>query len=64
MNTGTFDNFELPILKFICVIVADEFEIGDEELTVFLLNQTFHEGVSDEEELFILSHTENNNDLP
>lgn len=46
------------------VIVADKFEIGDKELTVILLSQTFHEGVSDEDELFILFHTEDNNDRP
>ena len=43
------------------VNVADEFEIGEEEMAVFLLLQAFDEGVVDEEEFFLLLHTEHNN---
>ena len=35
---------------------ADEFEIGEEDIAVFLLNQVFDEGVLEEEEYFILLH--------
>lgn len=41
--------------------VADEFEVGEEEMVVFLRNKTSDEDVWDEEEFFILFHAEDNN---
>ena len=46
------------------VNIADEFEIGEEEMAVFLLHQAFDEGALDEEEFFLLLHTEDNNNRP
>ena len=43
------------------VSVAAEFEIGKEEVTVFLLNQAFDEGMLDEEKFLYCLHAENNN---
>ena len=41
--------------------VADEFEIGKEKVSVFLLSQTFDESVLDEVNFFLLLHAQKNN---
>lgn len=41
--------------------VADQFEIGEEEMTVFLLNQAFGEGMLDKEDILISLHAEYGN---
>ena len=41
--------------------IADKLEIGKDEMAVFLLNETFGEGVLDEEEYFTLLHAEYHN---
>ena len=40
--------------------IADEFEIGEHEITVFLLNQAFGEGILDKWAYFTLLHAEYN----
>ena len=44
--------------------MADEFEIGKEEIVVFLLNQTFDESVLEKVEFFILLHAKKNINRP
>ena len=43
-------NTEIKVMAEANVNVADEFEIGKEDIAVFLLNQVFDEGVLEEEE--------------
>ena len=55
LSTETFlelqtSNTEIKVMAEANVNVADEFEIGEEDIAVFLLNQVFDEGVLEEEE--------------
>ena len=45
------------------VNVADEFEIGEEEMAIFL-NQAFDEGVLNQEGFLILLHAKDNKNWP
>ena len=44
--------------------VAEEFEVGTDEISVFSLNQTFDESVFDEAESFKLLHAQESNNRP